>query len=176
MADIRDTVETDRGVLKKMQAFLPGYKKYRNCEDLRAADNLLRQELAKKMDVVVDKIQTAREEIARGMDFDALNRIGEIVNKSQTMAEKIRHAQQGYAPWISGDVRIEEPELNKLYEYDLSLFDEVTKMQNQADELVAAARGSGESMPKINSIKDSMVEFERVFDARISKVTAVAQE
>ena len=176
MSDIRDTIEGDRGVWKKVQAFLPGYKRYRNCEDLRAADSILRAELAVKMDTVVEAIQNARVEIARGMDFDLLNRIGELVNNSQALAEKIRHASQGYSPWISGDVRIEEPELNRLYEYDLSLFTDMTKLTERSDRLLAASRKGAANAELLLELADIMASFEVRFDSRIAKVTEVAQE
>ena len=70
MADVRELVVTDRGWIKKIQAFLPGYQKYRNCEDLRSADNLLRQELAVRLEIVEKHVKRAREEITRSMDFD----------------------------------------------------------------------------------------------------------
>ena len=40
--DIRGTVEDNRGLLKKIQIIVPGFSGYREKEDLRAADELLR--------------------------------------------------------------------------------------------------------------------------------------
>jgi len=49
MPDIRDRVEQDRGLLKKIQLVIPGYAGYRRREDIRAADNLLRIQLANQL-------------------------------------------------------------------------------------------------------------------------------
>jgi len=40
MTDLRTKVEEDRGLLKKIELFLPGFRGYRKKEDLRAADSL----------------------------------------------------------------------------------------------------------------------------------------
>ena len=177
MADIRKMVVSDRGWIKKIQAFLPGYKKYRTCEDLRAADSMLRKELAAKLEVVENHVKRSREEIANDMDFDLINRIGELVNISHKITEKVRHAEQGYAPWISGDVRIEEDELNALYEYDLSLIDNIEMLIKQADGLEESSiQGAPDRSQKIASLRVSIEEFEGVFGQRIAKVIRVAQK
>lgn len=176
MADIRGLIEGDRGIWKRIQAFLPGYKIYRTCEDLRAADNILRQEMARHLEEVEVNIGNSREEIARGMDFDLLNRIGELVNISHTLTEKVRHAEQGYAPWISGDVRIQEDELEALYDYDLKMLDELEKLKLKSDELKKAPTGGGNTAELINENRDAIRNFGNLFDQRIRKVTSVAQK
>jgi hypothetical protein len=169
-------VVTDRGWIKKIQAFLPGYKKYRTCEDLRAADNMLRKELAAKLEIVENHVKRSREEISRDMDFDLINRIGELVNISHKITEKVRHAEQGYAPWISGDVRIEEDELNALYEYDLSLIDNIEMLIEEAQGLEESSiQGAQDRSQKMSSLRASIEDFEGVFGQRIAKVTKVAQ-
>lgn len=176
MVDIRKAIVSDRGWIKKIQSFLPGYDKYRNCEDLRAADNILRKELAANLEIVEKDIKRSREEISRSMDFDMINRIGELVNISHRITEKVRHAEQGYAPWISGDVRIEEDELEKLYEFDLSLVEKIEALQVEANELEAACLNkSNDRSQRITNLRSSVEEFEDIFSKRIAKVTEVAQ-
>jgi hypothetical protein len=176
LADIRKLVVTDRGWIKKIQAFLPGYKKYRTCEDLRAADSLLRQELAAKLEIVENHVKRSREEISKDMDFDLINRIGELVNIAHRITEKVRHAEQGYAPWISGDVRIEEDELNALYEYDLSMIEHIERLISEAQEMEQASiAGAPDRSQRMSSLRGSIENFEGVFSQRIAKVTKVAQ-
>ncbi|MCK5774434.1 MAG: hypothetical protein KAH57_11645 [Thermoplasmata archaeon] len=177
MPDIRKIITTDQGWIKKIQSSLPGYKKYRNCEDLRSADSLLRQELSSELEGVEKQIKESRNHLSRSMEMDLLNIIGELVNISHRVTEKVRHAQQGYSPWISADVRIEEDELNRLYEYDLTLFEEIDKLQNESDGLVGSCRSEApDRKDKIASMKESIITFENIFDDRIRKITEVAQK
>jgi len=177
MADIRGIVTEDRGLLKKIQAFLPGYKKYRNCEDLRIADSLLRKELATSLEIFERNVSDAREDLARRMDLENLNIIGELFNRSHKITEMVRHAEQGYAPWISGDVRIEEEELEKLYDFDLSLLVEVEELKKASRMLSESTNGNGSNVrEQIGSLKNMVKRFEDVFGSRISTVTRVAQK
>ena len=61
MPDIRDRVEQDRGLLKKIQLVIPGYAGYRRREDIRAADNLLRIQLANQMKGVRGDLEEIRD-------------------------------------------------------------------------------------------------------------------
>ncbi len=177
MSDIRREVVQDRGIIKKVQAWLPGYKTYRTCEDLRIADSLLRKELTRKLEAVESDVNKARKEIAVSMEFDLINRIGELVNISHKVTEKVRHAEQGYAPWISADVRIQEDELNALYEYDLSMFEHVKTLQERSNSLRGAAESrSVDRMDRIRQLRAGLESFERDFDHRISAITRVAQK
>lgn len=176
VADIRKIVEKDRGWIKKLQSFLPGYEKYRNCEDLRAADNILRKELAANLEVVERNIIKSRIEISRSMDMELLNRIGELVNISHRITEEVRHAEQGYASWISGDVRLEEEELNKLYDFDLSLVENIETLIVESKELESACINKGnDRSERISNLRTSLEDFEHIFSKRNAKVTEVAQ-
>ena len=177
MADIRETVKQDRGLLKRFQAFLPGYKKYRNCEDLRVADDLLRRELAKELNSVEEMVKDGREEANRNMDLDHVNDIGELVNYSHRITEKVRHAEQGYAPWISGDVRFEEDEISDLYDYDLAMFHYIEQLKTVATILRKQYETSDPArILTLRDLKDLYKEFESAFDMRISTVSKVAQK
>ena len=49
MVDLREKVEADRGLLKKIQVHVPGFAGYRRKEDIRAADSLLRLQIADRL-------------------------------------------------------------------------------------------------------------------------------
>jgi hypothetical protein len=177
MADIRDMVKEDRGIIKKIQAFLPGYKKYRNCEDLRSADNFLRIELAKKLHVVEANLTTAREDLARKMDLDNITLLGEVANRAHALTEKVKHAEQGYSPWISGDIRIEEEEIKALYDFDLAMFTGAEALISKSRALTDMTAGSGGNVREmVKSLQNQIVDYDRSFSDRIAKVTKVAQE
>lgn len=177
MADIRKIVQGDRGLLKKFQAFIPGYKKYRNCEDLRVADDLLRREIGKELAFVEKNIEVAREFASKNMDLAQLTNMGELVNISHRITKKVIHAEQGYAPWISGDVRFEEDQIKALYDYDLALFKWMDELRTGSDILGDMFRNRDSSRSdQIITVRSKLEEFEEIFDARISEVTRVAQE
>src|SRR5271170_7966430 len=47
--DIRERVDQDRGTLKRLQMLIPGFRGYRQGEDIREADSYLRMQVATKV-------------------------------------------------------------------------------------------------------------------------------
>src|SRR5256712_13929230 len=78
MPDIRDRVEQDRGLLKKIQLVIPGYAGYRRQEDIRAADNLLRIQLANQLKGVRGDPETIRDQMAMDGEIQGLQALGHI--------------------------------------------------------------------------------------------------
>ena len=109
------------------------------------------------------------------MDLDEVKHLGDLVNLSHKITEKVRHAEQGYSG-ISTDVRIQENELNALYDYDLGLFhwlDRLTDKSKMVRDLFRAdhpQRSLG-----VRDMQDLYREFEGTFDMRMSKISNVSQ-
>jgi len=167
MVDLRSKVEEDRGLLKKIELLIPGFRGYRKREDLRAADSLLRQQLAARMKEVNKKFENSREELTKAMELALINDMGDILKLSRQIENKIRHAEQGYTG-ISADFRIEEDELNKLYEWDLSMLQTIISLEKTAQDLNSSITGQdGTAGSKMKDIKNGLKEFNSVFDKRI---------
>ena len=123
MPDIRDRVEDDRGLLKKIQMVVPGFRGYRIREDLRDSDRLLRAELAKRLGLQRSQLEDARRALVRENPISkALEEMGGVVNAMKRVEGEILHAEVGYSG-ISADVKIKEDEIDLLYEYDNSMIE-----------------------------------------------------
>lgn len=123
MPDIRDRVEDDRGLLKKIQLVVPGFRGYRIREDLRDSDRMLRAELAKRLALQRSQLEDARRDLIRENPMSkALEEMGGVVNSMKRVEGEILHAEVGYSG-ISADIRMKDDELNRLYEYDNSMIE-----------------------------------------------------
>src|SRR6059058_6445128 len=138
MPDIRDRVEQDRGILKKIQLMIPGYSGYRRREDIRAADNLLRIQLANQMKSVRWDLEEIRDGMAMDGKVQGLQTIGNAIFTIEGLEAKIRHAEGGYSG-LSATIQIKETELDKLYEYDYAMLESL----GQAAGLVQTVREIG---------------------------------
>ena len=167
MPDIRQQVEEDRGLLKKIQLVIPGLRGYRKREDIRAADSILRLQMA---DGLV-KVREGLEESRRVMtdDYQTKN-----INKSRTLEGKVRHAEQGYSGF-SATVRIEEEELNRLYEYDASMIDSIMRLDSAQANLLSTVQAGDENEARrlLDEISNELVAFERTFEDRIPRVAGI---
>lgn len=175
MTDLRKRVEEDRGPLKKIQIFLPGYSGYREKEDLRIADSMLRNQVADNFKTsVLIPLEMVRESLANALELDLMNDVAGVLSKAKTLEASIRHAEQGYSG-ISPAVRIREEELNKLYEYDLSLFEGVTVLALAAKEARGLADAGDTASVKtvLSRLKGDIMEFSSVFDQRMETIAGI---
>lgn len=176
MTDLRSKVESDRGLLKQLELHIPGFKGYRKREDLRAADSLLRQQLAGKMKEVNRTLGNCREALSRAMELTLISDMGDILKSSRQMENRIRHAQQGYTG-VSADYRIEEAELNKLYEWDLALIQTIESLAKMGEALeTAITESDGTARQKIRDIKNALQEFDATFNSRIAVIAGLEVE
>lgn len=171
IADLRERVEDDRGLIKKIQLHIPGFAGYRRREDLRTADALLRVQLADRMVRVKDRLEGARADLARNYQMSALEPLGGLIFKVTELEGRVRHAEQGYSG-ISADIRVEEREINTLYEFDLRLIEGIDHLMAKADGIKAAAKKDAESVDKtIEEFREGASGFEDTFERRMKVIT-----
>ncbi len=166
MSDLRDEVEKDRGLLKRIQLYIPGFAGYRRREDIRTADNMLRIQIANMLKEARLATEQARAGLTENGRFNELDTIGRLISRFQALEGKVRHAEGGYSG-ISADVRIEEREMDSLYEYDASMLEDVAALGQEAAALKAITddyKQVPEHARKIRSLLDS---FEDKFKRRM---------
>ena len=125
--DIRQQVDANRGVAKKLELLIPGLRGYRSKEDIRVSDELLRNQVADKLDHVKDNLQQLRKQVAASNDLTNLSSVGSLMAQVQTLSGEVRHAAQGYSGWVA-PIQINEDKLNKLYDYDYSFVSAVFQL------------------------------------------------
>ena len=171
MPDIRDRVEQDRGILKKIQLVIPGYAGYRRREDIRAADNLLRIQLANQLKGVRGDLEDVRDGMAMDGKVQGLSAVGNLIFTIEGLEAKVRHAEGGYSG-LSATIQIKETELDRLYEYDYAMLESLDK----AAAIVATIRDAGD--PKAldastKAMRDAIASFEAAWKSRTNAVTGI---
>ncbi|UCE75401.1 MAG: hypothetical protein JSV56_06790 [Methanomassiliicoccales archaeon] len=171
MVDLRERVTEDRGLLKKLELAIPGFRGYRKREDLRIADSLLRKQLARDLGDIVKRIDLCRQDLANNMEMDLLNNIGALINHISSIENRVRHAEQGYTG-ISADYTIREEELNRMYEWDLNLISDIKKISDSVSTLqdTITQGQSAEIGKKIEEVEEDIRDFNSIFDKRIQSI------
>jgi hypothetical protein len=174
MPDIRQEVHEDRGLLKKIQNVIPGFRGYRKREDIRAADSILRLQMADGLVKVREGLDESRRAMVDDYQTKNIDLLGGVINKARTLEGKVRHAEQGYTGF-SPAIRIEEAELNRLYEYDASMIDTIQRLDSSQAALHGAvtARDDNDARRLLEEIRNDLVAFERVFEDRIPRVAGI---
>ncbi len=173
MPDIRDRVEDDRGLLKKIQLVVPGFRGYRIREDLRDSDRMLRAELAKRLGQQRLHLEEARRTLVRENSMSkALEEMGGVINLMKKMEGEMLHAEVGYSG-ISADLRIKDREIDHLYEYDASMIEGIQFIDQALAQVPVMVRSGndGELRTMIDTVRTRVTGLEDRFKRREAAIT-----
>jgi hypothetical protein len=172
MADLREKVVEDRGIIAKIQAVIPGFSGYRAKEDLRAADNMLRMQMAENLASTRRDVEGCRSVMAANNSLEYLERLGMLIGRFKAVEQEVAHAAQGYSG-ISAKSKVGDTELNKLYDYDYSLVSALADLAADAQKLKSAANADNKAAIKenVDAMSSKVEAFEATFKRRLKAVT-----
>ena len=165
--DMQSVVERNRGLLKKIELAIPGFRGYRKLEDLRIADNLLRIYIADRLSRICMEIEEVKGVVSKKLDLNLVSMVGEAENAIRIVEKRLRHAEQGYSGLVP-DYKISEDELLNLYSYDEKLLETITELEENVSSLQGkAVVWSPEDMEKVLSlILENGKSLSRLLDER----------
>jgi hypothetical protein len=101
-----------------------------------------------------------------------LDSIGRLINNYKKVEGAVQHADVGYSG-IAADLKIKEPELNRLYEYDAGMINDINAMSWGVERLRTAleAENKSEADLELKSIRTSLNQFEDKFGKRKLAIT-----
>jgi hypothetical protein len=172
--DLRQSVDQDRGVLKRLQLLVPGYRSYRQGEDIRAADNLLRIQVADKMRSARMTLENARAALTNAGQFGVLMDLAPLLADLQRLEGEIRHAEQGYSG-ISPSIRVNPQQLDRLYEYDYGFAiagDQVAQTIAPVPTITAQAGAPGLGN-LLATARGQVAQLETAFKARMQAIEGI---
>lgn len=172
MPDIRERVEEDRGVLKKIQSVIPGFKGYRRREDLRDADKILRMQLAEKLAAQRRGLEECRGLLMQSYGSKELELIGGLINQLKKVEGLVNHAEMGYSGFAA-DIQIKEEELDRLYEFDAAMLDHIASIAASVESLKSAIVAADEqtSYRDLANIRARIAAFEDQFNRRMKVIS-----
>jgi len=173
--DIRQQVDANRGIAKKLELLIPGLRGYRTKEDLRASDSMLRNQVADKLDHVKDNLQQLRKKMAASNDLTNLTSVGSLISQIQTLSGEVRHAAQGYSGWVA-PIQMTDDRLNKLYEYDYSFVSAVWQMDQATSPGTLTYDGAAPNSIQsvLSGFSRSVADIRQKWSQRIEAIQGVA--
>ncbi len=172
-ADLRERVDQDRGSLKRLQLLVPGYRAYRQGEDIREADSFLRIQVANRLANGIQTIQNVRSALTQAGQFAALTDLAPLLADLQMLEGSVRHAEQGYSG-ISAPVRVGTAQLDRLYEYDYGFVQAADQLNGTLGQLPAsAAAGGNDSRSLIATARGQVAQLGQAFQARLKAIEGI---
>jgi hypothetical protein len=142
MIDPLGKVTEGQDLLGKIRGFLSGFVGYVKREDRREADKILRETLANRYRGLWSRISDLQRQLVSQGQLEWVDDLEAAALKLQTFADRVQRAAYGYAGFFDA-VRVNEPELAKMYQYDLALLENVQKLSDAVDNVSASIGTDG---------------------------------
>ena len=151
--------------LEKAIRLIPGYKGYKNKEERRDNDQLLRLMLVDRLDAVRGRINAILAALRGPGALDSVTDIDRLLKRLEKVTDEIRFADRGYSGWF--DVhKVREEELDKLYEFDVALAENVASVEEAAKALATAADLGGPIKSQVDGMIDLLLRFSEKMTSR----------
>jgi hypothetical protein len=169
MSDLFGKITSEQNFFEKIVTKLPGFSGYMEKENRRAADKLLRQEVARRYEEQWARISQIQSDLVAAGKIDLLDNLEGAALKLRTFIDQMKTASYGYSGFFDA-VKVKEDDLAKLYEYDNALLDNVSKVASAIDN-VQASLDTDDLPTAIRNLTTVAAECNFTFDHRQEVLT-----
>ncbi len=154
----------ETSIWEKLELVVPGFHGYKKKELMREDDRIVRAKAA-------EILAGARRELERALQRCAMVNCNMLVaiedmRKRLVMLEgKVKHAEAGYAGYFDR-VKVREPELQKLIEYDARMIELAEKVKEKAGAISGAVADPSRLSGEVFALDDMLRDFEGVLEER----------
>lgn len=143
--------------LEKVLHKIPGFKGYYERELRRDSDKLQRDFVVIKLEKVRDELKEQIAEVTRKGNLSLLTDYDILLKYFDKVINNIRYADRGYTGFFDL-IKIKEEELDRIYEVDLTLAEEVMSL---TENFSSASDKKG-----LDEVKKHLRSIERIFEKR----------
>lgn len=169
--DVRNQIQQNRGIAKNLELLIPGLHGYRKLEDVRAADSIVRNQVANKLDQSMINLEDLRKQMVANNDFNNLTNVGSLISTIQQLSGQVRHAEQGYSGFAA-NIRIDETKLNKLYEYDYDFVASAVSLEGKTS-IAYDPNAPASVQTTLTDISNATRSFKQAWAVRIEAIENV---
>ena len=145
MEEFFQKVTSQQDPFKRLGSLIPGFKGYIERQNRREADKLLRDTVARRFDEQWQRISQIQVDMVNSGMIQHVDDIERAALKLRTFIDKISTAPRGYSGLFDA-VKINEKELEAIYQYDAAFFDLADQVGHALDH-VEASLGDEAALP-----------------------------
>jgi hypothetical protein len=145
MSDFFEKVTSQTDPFKKLIGFIPGFGGYIERQNRRDADKLLRDTVALRFEELWKRTSNLQTELVSNGSIQYVDDLEKAAIQLRTFIDKISTAPRGYSGLFDA-VKINEKELEALYQFDLAFF-ELAEQVGRALDNVEASLADESALP-----------------------------
>jgi hypothetical protein len=145
MTDMYQNVSGQVDPFKKLVSFIPGFSGYVERQNRRDADKLVRDTVARRFNELWKRTSNLQADMVSAGKIEYVDDMEKAGIQLRTFIDKISTASRGYSGLFDA-VKINENELEQLYNFDLAFFDLADQIGHGLDN-VEASMGDDNALP-----------------------------
>jgi hypothetical protein len=145
MSDFFEKVSNQVDPFKKLVGYIPGFKGYVERQNRRDADKLLRDTVARRFEEHWKRTSNLQTDLVSNGMIEYVDDLERAAIKLRTFIDKITTAPRGYSGLFDA-VKINEAELQALYQFDAAFFD-LSDQIGRALDTVEASLADRDALP-----------------------------
>jgi hypothetical protein len=157
--------------LERLGEKIPGYGGYVERERRRDLDKLHREQLADRLRAAKGPLNEALRELTSSGRLMEVGPLDRALKKLDQIENRVRFASYGYSGFFDA-VKIEEPQLEALYGFDLALVQKVEALEHHARALKSKGGSAGELKEAAASLEGALDDLNQTFDERTRSISS----
>jgi len=157
MSDGYDEARANRNFLERLGEKIPGYRGFQDRELRRDVDRLLRERLAAELGRLKALLRDRARAFTDAGKIAALNGFDRADRQLDGLSQSIRFSDYG-ATGLFDPVKIGEAELARLYEFDLSVMDDLAALEGEITALPAS--GGEDPAPALERLQQAVRDLD----------------
>ena len=155
-----------RNWLERLMEKIPGFRGFQDRELRREVDKLQREHLAKELGQIKQAVRGKAQAYTDAGQIGALYLFGRMDGRLDGLSQAIRFADYGQSGFFDV-VKINEPELDAIYQFDLSLVDEIAALAGHVAAIPLPGQGDAQeacnqALGHISTLADKWTERKNV--------------
>ena len=151
--------------LERLGEKIPGYGGYAERERRRDLDKLHREHLADRLRATKQPLNEVMRELTSAGRLMEVGPVDRVLKKLDQIENRVRFASYGYSGFFDA-AKIEEPQLEALYGFDLALVQKVEALEHDARALKSKWGSAAELKESASVVEGAVDELNRTFDER----------
>jgi hypothetical protein len=136
MTDFFEKVTSQVDPFKKLIGYIPGFSGYVERQNRRDADKLVRDTVALRFEEQWKRVSQLQSDLVSNGMIQYVDDLEKAAIQLRTFIDRITTAARGYSGLFDA-VKINEKELEALYQYDLAFFELADQVKGAVDNLEA---------------------------------------
>ncbi len=137
MNEFFDKVKSQQDPFKKLLSYIPGFAGYIERQNRRDADKILRDTVARRYEELWQRTSRLQSDLVSNGKISFVDDVEQAALQLRTFIDKIKTAPRGHSSLFDA-VKINEKELEALYQFDLAFFDLADQTSRALDTLEAS--------------------------------------